>query len=111
MRARAVLIILLAILVGCSADRKSRNDASPGLQLHTPAAPVGLLLNGVNTPLATDREMARFTWQSPNRSRGEMQTAYQILVSSSAQNLASGVGEWWDSGKVVSNRSASVEYA
>ena len=40
-----------------------------------------------------------------------MQTAYQILVSSSPERLAADKGEWWDSGKIDSDKSASIEYA
>ena len=76
-----------------------------------PAAPLGLLVNGVSNPLAIDRDTTRFTWRSEGAGRGETQTAYQILVSSSPERLAAGTGEWWDSGKVESDQSASVEYA
>jgi len=76
-----------------------------------PDRPTGLLVNGVNEPLAIDRDTARFTWRSRDTVRGARQTAYQILVSSNTQSLAAGRGEWWDSGKVDSADSASVEYA
>ena len=76
-----------------------------------PTAPVWLLVNGVSNPLAIDRDATRFTWRSVDDGRGEMQTAYQILVSSSAEDLAAGKVEWWDSDKVDSDQSASVEYA
>jgi alpha-L-rhamnosidase len=75
-----------------------------------PGAPVGLLVNGVNQPLAIDREATRFTWQSVDPGRGEAQSAYQILVAASPERLAAGTGDYWDSGKVDSDRSASVEY-
>ncbi|HTA29041.1 MAG TPA: alpha-L-rhamnosidase N-terminal domain-containing protein, partial [Candidatus Cybelea sp.] len=76
-----------------------------------PVAPVGLLVNGVSNPLAIEREATRFTWRTVDAGRGEMQTAYQILVSSNAEHLAAGTGDWWDSGKVDSDQSASVKYA
>jgi len=76
-----------------------------------PTAPEGLLVNGVNNPLAIDRDTVRFTWMSKDATRGETQTAYQILVSSNSTDLASGTGGWWDSGKMISDQSASVEYA
>ena len=76
-----------------------------------PAAPVGLLVNGVSEPLAIDRDATRFTWMSEDTARGERQTAYQILVASSAEHLAEGKADCWDSGKVDSDQSASVEYA
>jgi alpha-L-rhamnosidase len=72
---------------------------------------VGLLVNGVSNPLAIDREGARFAWRSEDTGRGARQTAYQLLVASSAERLAAGKADWWDSGKVDSDRSAAVEYA
>ena len=76
-----------------------------------PAAPVGLLVNGVSKPLAIDRDTARFTWMSPDTTRGERQTAWQILISSNPDFGNSPSTIWWDSGKVDSDQSASVEYA
>ncbi|HTB83021.1 MAG TPA: family 78 glycoside hydrolase catalytic domain [Candidatus Sulfotelmatobacter sp.] len=75
-----------------------------------PVAPEGLLANGASQPLAVDREDVRFTWMSKDATRGETQTAYQILVSSNHADLAADMDGWWDSGKVVSEQSASVEY-
>ena len=75
-----------------------------------PSAPVGLLVNGVSNPLAIERNATRFTWMSKDTERGERQAAYQIVVSSSPQ-FADHLGQiLWDSGKVDSNQSASVEY-
>src|SRR5215469_13807220 len=76
-----------------------------------PAAPVGLLVNGVSNPPAIDRDATRFTWMSTDARRGESQTAYQILVASSLKRIAADTGDLWDSGKVASDKSASVEYA
>jgi alpha-L-rhamnosidase len=74
------------------------------------SAPVEMLVNGVSNPLAIDRDTARFTWRSEDTSRAARQTAYQVLVASSAERLAGGKADWWDSGKVDSDKSASVEY-
>ncbi|HWX22429.1 MAG TPA: alpha-L-rhamnosidase N-terminal domain-containing protein [Candidatus Binatia bacterium] len=76
-----------------------------------PAPPEGLLVNGVSDPLAIDRDATRFTWRSAETSRGATQTAYQILVASNIERLAAGTSDWWDSRKVDSTESASVEYA
>ena len=70
-----------------------------------PSAPVGLLVNGVSNPMAIDRDTTRFTWMSEDTERGERQTAYQIVVFQGSGKI------WWDSGKVNSDQSASVEYA
>ncbi|HTV43050.1 MAG TPA: alpha-L-rhamnosidase N-terminal domain-containing protein [Candidatus Sulfotelmatobacter sp.] len=74
-----------------------------------PSAPVGLLVNGASNPLAIDRDATRFTWMSGGTERGERQTAYQILVFSGSSDDSNPL--IWDSGKVDSDESASVEYA
>ena len=76
-----------------------------------PSTPDGLLVNGVSNPLAIERDTTRFTWMSPDTTRGERQTAYQILVASSPKLLDAGTGDYWNSGQVNSDKSASVEYA
>jgi alpha-L-rhamnosidase len=68
------------------------------------------LVNGVSNPLAIERDAVRFTWRSSDTGRRARQTAYQILVASNPESLAAGTAVWWDSGKVDSDRSASVEY-
>jgi alpha-L-rhamnosidase len=75
--------------------------------LGQPSAPLGLLVNGVSNPLAIDRDATRFTWMSDDTTRGEKQTAYQIIVYAGS-NPSTVV---WDSGKMDSGRSASIEYA
>src|SRR6185437_7010995 len=107
-----VLAILLAILFGCHDSHTTGQGGVPiDFPAGAPTAPVGLLVDGVSHPLANDRDTARFTWRSPDRGRGDMQTAYQILVSPSPDGLTADKGECWDSGKIASHQSASVEYA
>src|SRR5690242_6177150 len=67
--------------VGDASHFASRNSQSNAVS-SKPLAPVDLLVNGVSNPLAIDRGSTRFTWRSPANGRGEMQSAYQILVSS-----------------------------
>jgi alpha-L-rhamnosidase len=74
------------------------------------SAPAGLLVNGVSQPLAIDRAATRFTWQLTDGTRGETQMAYQIRVAASPDRLGAGTSDYWDSGKMDSDRSASVEY-
>lgn len=75
-----------------------------------PSAPVNLLVNGVVNPQAIDSGTARFSWMSPDEDRGQMQTAYEILVASGPERLAAGKADYWDSGRVKSGKSSSVEY-
>jgi len=48
---------------------------------------------------------------SQDTNRGESQRAYQIIVASTPEGLAAGTGDYWDSAKVASDKSASVKYA
>jgi alpha-L-rhamnosidase len=62
-------------------------------------------------PLAIDTREPRLSWVIDSRANGAMQTAYQILVASSAKNLAAGTGDLWDTGKVASNQTNQISYA
>lgn len=62
-------------------------------------------------PLAVDAERPRLSWTLASELRGARQTAYQIRVASTADLLAAGHADLWDSGKVLSNDTAHVEYA
>jgi len=62
-------------------------------------------------PLGVDVPKPRLSWKISSERRGELQTAYRILVASTAEKLARDQGDLWDSGKVVSDQSIQVEYA
>jgi alpha-L-rhamnosidase len=61
-------------------------------------------------PLGLDTPQPRFSWVLESDARGDAQSAYQILVASSAARLAAGEGDVWDSGRVASSDSVAVEY-
>jgi alpha-L-rhamnosidase len=63
-------------------------------------------------PLGIDNLHPRFSWKLIDQAndRGQKQTAYQILVSSSLKNLGNNIGDIWDSGKIKSNQSVNVKY-
>jgi alpha-L-rhamnosidase len=75
-----------------------------------PFAPTGLLTDGMTDPQAIDRDTPLFTWIMNDPNRGERQTAYQILVSSSIEKIDTNVGDIWNSGKIISSNSASVPF-
>ncbi len=62
-------------------------------------------------PLGVDSTTPRLSWKSISSTRGDRQTAYQILAASSADLLAQGTGDLWDSGKVSSVEQRAVPYA
>ena len=51
------------------------------------------------------------SWEVTGEQRGIEQTAYQILVASSAANIAADNGDVWNSGKINSNQYVHVPYA
>ncbi|MBI1334512.1 MAG: Bacterial alpha-L-rhamnosidase [Armatimonadetes bacterium] len=63
------------------------------------------------SPSLVDVARPRLAWQLQSAERGLRQTAYQILVASSAEALKKGKGDLWDSGKVKSDESIQVPYA
>ena len=62
-------------------------------------------------PLGIDVTKPRLSWTLASDQRGVKQTAYQILVASSAAALAADQGDLWDSGRVPSDETAHVAYA
>ncbi len=61
-------------------------------------------------PLGIDVQQPRLGWVIESDRRGEVQTAYQVLVASSKDKLAGNTGDLWDSGKVKSDASNQVVY-
>jgi alpha-L-rhamnosidase len=63
-----------------------------------------------DNPLGLDTQLPRFSWILTSSQRGQMQTAYQILVASSPENLSKEKGDKWDSKKLTSGQSVNVVY-
>jgi alpha-L-rhamnosidase len=76
----------------------------------TYAAPVHLRCESVQNPLGIDALTPRLSWQSDNKENNWKQSAYQILLASSAEQLSAGHGNVWDSGKVSSGESIGIAY-
>ena len=91
---RLIPSVLVALSVQAAAD------------LH----PVDLRCDG-QTDLAVVRAAPELSWRVESASRGQAQTAWQILVASNPQTLAEDKGDLWDSGKMAASRSPFVRYA
>jgi alpha-L-rhamnosidase len=61
-------------------------------------------------PLGIDNKRPQLCWHIVSDSRGVRQQACRILVSTSPELLSEGMADTWDSGWIVSSRSAGVEY-
>ena len=61
-------------------------------------------------PVGIDLTSPRFSWKMWDTVRGQKQTAYQIMVSSSAEKLSNGDYDMWESEKVFSGESVAIYY-
>lgn len=76
---------------------------SPG-----PAAPADLRCEYLVDPMGIDMAKPRFFWVLDHPERGQVQSAYQIVVSTDPKAAA---GDVWDSGKVASPKSTQIAFA
>jgi len=61
-------------------------------------------------PLGIDVTKPRLSWIIKDARRGARQTAYQVLVASSAERLSRNEADLWDSGRVESSLTNQIEY-
>ena len=62
-------------------------------------------------PMGIDTARPRLSWVVESGQRGQKQTAYQVLVASSPDQLKRDLGDLWDSGKMLGDQTIQVEYA
>lgn len=68
-----------------------------------------LKVNNLTTPLGIDTA-PRFCWTNRTKTVGRVQTAYRIIVSSTAELAAAQTGDLWDTGKVQSDENFDIAY-
>jgi len=61
-------------------------------------------------PAGIESPQPRLSWVLEAAQRGQRQTAYQVLVASSRENLDAGRGDLWNSGKVSSAENIQLGY-
>ncbi len=61
-------------------------------------------------PLGIDEWQPRFSWTFRTNQRDQYQAYFQILVSSSIENLQKNIGDVWDSGKKPSEDNIHIRY-
>jgi len=62
-------------------------------------------------PLGIGVSKPRLSWIVESSERGQFQTAYQIIVSSTRLKLEKNIGDLWDSGKVQTDETSQITYA
>jgi alpha-L-rhamnosidase len=61
-------------------------------------------------PLGVDTKVPKFSWMLESSERGQMQSAYQVLVATSLDNLHKNIGDKWESKKVKLSNSVNIPY-
>ena len=65
--------------------------------------------NRIN-PIGIDILNPHMSWNLESNLRNKKQSGYQILVSNSSEELANNAGNYWDSGKMDSDKSIQIKY-
>ncbi|MES2920167.1 MAG: family 78 glycoside hydrolase catalytic domain [Verrucomicrobiota bacterium] len=65
----------------------------------------------LTNPVGIDETQPRLSWVVESLDRGEKQTAWQVLVASTPENLTANQGDLWDSGKTSGNATSQIVYA
>ena len=76
----------------------------------SPATAIQLRCEYRVDPLGIDALEPRLSWEVCDARRGAKQTAYQVVVASTPENLAADRGDLWDSGRSESDQSIHVVY-
>ena len=93
----ALLIFITLVFSRCK---------SPVSDLH----PTNLRCEYLDDPIAIDETAPRISWELQANGRNRAQTAYQVLVASTAELLAKDYGNLWNSGKVTSDETINLSY-
>ncbi len=83
------------------------------VQAASSVRPVQLRCEYLDNPPGIDVAQPRLSWILEARdpkARGPRQTAYEVIVASTAARLAAAQGDLWASGKVAGDRSIQVHY-
>jgi alpha-L-rhamnosidase len=70
-----------------------------------------LTVEGRTNLAGTDITRPRLSWKIVGDGRDIIQTAYQVIVASTPENLEAGKGDLWDSGLIKDSNSLNIVYA
>jgi len=102
---RLTFVIILAGFISCAVNDKT-------VQKGEILPPTGLLCELMECPdktVITDAN-PEFCWIVNSALKDDFQSAYQILLASSMENLNNDIGDMWDTEKIKSCKSIDVEY-
>jgi alpha-L-rhamnosidase len=73
--------------------------------------PIQIRTEFIENPITIDIRKPKFSWILQSDVNNEFQKAYRIIVSDSIEELSTGHGNLWDTGKVVSSEMSGIEYS
>ena len=104
MRIRAIIFICVFMNIAWL------DPALPSVRGNAPI-PSELKVNRLRNPLSIDSKEPFFSWILNSDKRGDYQTAYQIIVTSTRNKADKKDGDIWNSGKVISGEQCDIKYA
>lgn len=112
----AMLVPSAALLASCNKNQNQQttqgdNSMNPTPDKISPDLKVETMkVNETKNPIGLDTNPV-FSWVPSTTAYDQFQTAYRVIVSSTADKAEKGEGDLWDSGKVESAFCYSVPYA
>lgn len=106
---RTLAIILMACFLITVVDFPVMADTEAPTE--SSATPAELKTENLTAPIGIDATNPRFSWLNISSEREWRQSAYQIIVSSSEENINNNDGDMWDSGKVEAASQNGIKYA
>jgi len=99
MKKKLTLFLFLLAIIGLACSRRSQSLSIQNLQVEMRSNPLGL-----------DVQQPRLSWQIATTLHNVQQTAYQIMVAESPENIKTEKDLSWNSGKVESSNSVLIPY-
>jgi alpha-L-rhamnosidase len=93
----SIAIFLFLLLMSCNKNTESAVSVSQ------------IKCDGFENPVGTGKT-PDFSWILKSDKRAQVQTGYQIIVSSTREIIKKNKGDIWDSGKIKSDQSAWISY-
>ena len=99
---RITLAVAICLMVSLQTAGQGADTAAKG--------PVRLQVDGLEHPLGIDDPAPAFSWTLSDPAQGARQAAYEVEVAATEDQLRSGKGILWSSGKIESKQSLNVRY-
>jgi alpha-L-rhamnosidase len=100
-----VVFLLIILTASSSTWNNSNQKTHPALKI------TDLKCEYATNPIGMDVLYPQLSWKIESEKRGTLQSAYQILVANSSENLSQSDSILWDSGIIKSNKSVGISYA